>query len=284
MKQHHPTNVSITKASGEIVNFSKKKLHDSLKRAGASHEIINNVIEGLEAHLYSGISTKKIYKIAFRLLKQNSKPIAARYHLKRGLMELGPSGFPFEKYIEKIFQHQRYTTISEKILQGKCVFHEIDVIAEKENIRYLIECKYHNQPGTVCDVKVPLYIHSRFKDVEEYWNSHKKNPNKPQLKGMVITNTRFTIDAIKYGCCAGLELKGWNFPEKDNLRDMIDALKLYPITCLTSITHHEKQILLNKHLVLCRDLLNNLEILMSIGINEKRGIAITNECKHLCIE
>jgi hypothetical protein len=51
------------------------------------------------------------------------------------------------------------------ILEGKCVTHEIDVKAKKDQLLYLMECKYKNQGGVSVDVKVPLYINSRFEDV-----------------------------------------------------------------------------------------------------------------------
>jgi len=122
--------------------------------------------------LYHGISTKKIYQQAYQLLKDSSRPLAAKYKLKRDIMELGPSGFPFEKYIAAIFCHQGYKVQTGVIVQGHCVKHEVDIIAEQNNKYFLIECKFHNQPGIVCDVKIPLYIHSRFKDVRKRHGLH----------------------------------------------------------------------------------------------------------------
>ena len=34
---------------------------------------------------------------------------------------------------------------------------------------------------------------------------------------------------------------GWDYPVKGSLKNLIDALGLYPITCLTSLTKKEKQ-------------------------------------------
>jgi len=150
--------IVVTKASGATEPFSIKKLRNSLERAKATSEEINSIIDELLPKLYQGISTKKIYSDAFRLLRNQSKPHAARYYLKRGIMELGPSGFPFEKFIGELFKHQGYMVQVGAIVQGKCVKHEIDVIAEKENQIILMECKFRNQPGISVDVKIPLYI------------------------------------------------------------------------------------------------------------------------------
>ncbi len=150
--------VLITKASGDIAEFSEEKLRTSLRRAGADDEQINKISSEIAGKLFKGISTKKIYRIAFGLLKDSSRHVAAKYHLKTAIMELGPSGYPFEKYISEILRYQGYSTIVGEIVQGKCVQHEIDVIAKIDNKQIMIECKYHNQQGIFCDVKVPLYI------------------------------------------------------------------------------------------------------------------------------
>jgi len=158
--------VSVKKASGEVVPFSYEKLQRSLKRSGASESETARIVEEINKNLFEGISTKSIYKMAFKLLKEQSNHLAAKYHLKGAIMELGPSGFPFEKYIGEILRYQGYKTRVGEIVQGKCVSHEIDVIAELDGQHFMIECKYHNQPGTFSDVKIPLYIQARFKDVE----------------------------------------------------------------------------------------------------------------------
>jgi hypothetical protein len=272
--------IFITKSSGEKVNFSSEKLKASLQRSGAQPEHIDEILKQVESKLYDGITTKKIYQIAFRLLKEGSRHMAAKYHLKRAIMELGPSGFPFEKYIAEIIQSQGYETETGKIMQGKCISHEVDVFAKNEQMQLMVECKYHNQAGIFCDVKVPLYIHARFKDIEEKWIQD--GNEKLKYQGWLITNTRFSADAIQYGTCAGLKLVGWDFPKKNSLRELIDTLKLYPITCLTSITKLEKQFLLNQKIVLCKELLTKKNILERMGITSSRRDIVMQETDQLC--
>ena len=179
--------ILITKAKGEQVPFISGKLLRSLKNAGASEELAAFIGEQILGNIHPGISTKEIYDMAFGMLRNNSRPLAARYHLKSAIIELGPSGFPFEKYIATILNYQGYTVKVDEIAQGKCVSHEIDVIAEKGNDVSMIECKYHNNRGTICDVKVPLYIHSRFNDVLAVWSGIPEHQGKNH-KGWVVTN------------------------------------------------------------------------------------------------
>lgn len=275
------TNIFITKASGEVVPFSAEKLRQSLKHAGASDERAQQIVDYISGRLHERIATKKIYRIAFNLLKESSRPLAAKYHLKRAIMELGPSGYPFEKFIAEILRYQGFEIAVGEIVPGKCVNHEIDVIAAKDEHHYMIECKYHNQPGIFSDVKVPLYIQARFKDVEAQWLKLPGHGTKFH-QGWVVTNTRFSSDAIQYGTCAGLKLLGWDYPIKGSLKELIDTLGLYPITCLTTLTKIEKQNLLDRKIVLCKEISDNEQYLVQAGVNPARINAIMEEANQLC--
>ncbi len=101
-------------------------------------------------------------------------------------------------------------------------------------------------------------------------------------QGWVITNTRFTSDAIQYGNCIGLKLIGWDYPDNGSLRNQIDSLGLYPITCLTKLTKYEKQMLLDNKILLCREICRNDEILLQVGIKPSRIKAVQQEGLQLC--
>ena len=273
-------NIEITKSSGEKVKFSLEKLRASLKRSGADADLINQILDKVRDELYQGISTKEIYNRAFALLKKKKSYFASKYKLKKAIYELGPTGFPFENFIAAIFTYSGYKTDVGKILQGTCVLHEIDVVANKNGETTIVECKFHSEEGRNCNVKVPLYIAARFKDVKQHWDS---KPHKTQLvAGYVVTNTRFTQDALQYGNCVGLKLLSWDHPKEDGLKDKIDRLGLYPITVSTLLTNREKQFLLSRDVVLCRDLIGDAFYLDHLGVSETRKERILNEIKQLC--
>lgn len=276
-----PPQIIITKASGDRVAFSSEKLERSLRRAGASDSIILAIVQKVTKGLFDGITTKEIYHIAFELLKGQTAPIAAKYKLKHAIMELGPSGFPFERYFSEILKHQGFKTEVGKVFKGHCVNHEVDIIAEKGEKYCMIECKFHNQSGYVCDVKIPLYIQSRFMDLKEVWAEFPENKNK-LYQGWVVTNTKFTVDAIQYGNCAGLHLVGWDYPDKGSLREQIDHAGLYPLTCLTTISEVEKSKLLGLNIVLCKEINSNHQVLAYIGIAPSRIEHILKESAEIC--
>ena len=275
----HPIN--IVKYSGDVVAFDVDKLINSLRRSQASEELIQQIVGQVEDQLYEGITTKKIYQMAFKMLKGKSRVSASKYKLKKALMELGPSGFPFEKLVGKLLAHEGFSTQVGVIVQGNCVQHEVDVIAQKDNTHYMIECKYHSDQGRFCNIKIPLYIHSRFLDVEKQWERQKGHEAKLH-KGGVYTNTRFTSDAVKYGKCVGLLLTSWDYPIGDGLKDRIDKLGLHPLTALTTLTKAEKTKLLDEGIVLCKELHEKPVLLEKIGIDKKRHKKILEDSEALC--
>ena len=274
-------NIDIIKSSGEKVKFSLDKLRASLNRIGADKETIDHIIDNVRDELYQGISTKEIYNRAFALLKKKKSHLASKYKLKKAIYELGPTGFPFERFVSAILENSGYKTEVGAFLQGKCVKHEIDVIAHKQNETTIIECKFHSEQGLNCNVKIPLYINSRYIDVKTHWDRNPRNGT-TLTKGWVVTNTRFTEDAIQYGNCCGLFLLSWDYPKDNGVKDRIDKLGLYPITVSTLLTNREKQFLLSRDIVLCKDLIGDSFFLDHLGISDTRKQKILNEIKQLC--
>lgn len=273
-----PTLIYITKRNGEKVPFNVQKLINSLDRSGASTEEIEKVMQEVSKNLVNGMSTRKVYQMAYAILRKKSSRVAGKYRLKKAIFELGPTGYPFERFVGELLKNQGYKVEVGKIVQGHCVQHEVDVVAEKDDRKFMIECKYHRDASKKSDVKVSLYIHSRFLDVEKQWNKQPKEHLRFH-QGWIVTNTRFTEDAIQFGKCAGMNLISWDYPAKGSLKQRIDLSGLHPITALQSLTKKEKQALLDLDLVLCRNLTR--ETLLKIGLTESRIRKVLLEVKEL---
>ncbi len=273
--------ILIKKYSGEHEVFDINKLINSLRRSGADEDSIQNIAHKVQGQIEEGMTTKKIYQMAFKMLKGKSRVSASKYKLKKALLELGPTGFPFENLVGKLMELEGFTTKVGVLVQGNCVQHEVDVVAQKDNKHYMIECKFHSDQGRVCNVKIPLYIHSRFLDVEKQWDLQKGHKEKLH-KGGVYTNTRLTTDAIQYGKCVGLLLTSWDYPMGNGLKDRIDKSGLHPLTALTTLTKTEKTKLLDEGIVLCKELYENPGLLQKIGVPKSRHKKILDDSKELC--
>ena len=272
--------IEIVKYSGERAKFSIDKLKNSLRKSGAGEELVEQIANSVRDELYQGISTKEIYNRAFALLKKKKTVFASKYKLKKAIYELGPTGFPFEKFVSALFFYSGYKVKTGQILQGKCVTHEVDVVAEKNGQYIVVECKFHSEEGRNCNVKIPLYIHSRYRDIRDFYGEI--NNDASPSEGWVATNTRFTEDALEYGKCAGLHLLSWDYPKGNGLKDRIDRLGLYPVTVSTLMTQREKEFLLSRDVVLCRQLINDDFYLDHLGVSEKRKKRILKEIDLLC--
>lgn len=275
-----PSKISVRKASGELEPFSEEKLYYSLRHSGANDILITWVMDQIRPKLIEGISTRRIYKEAFKLLRAKTGALAARYSLKQAIMELGPTGFPFEKFIGELLKRVGYNTLTGQIVKGKCVTHEVDVVAWNDNIQLMVECKYHNTPGNICSVQVPLYIQSRFLDVKSTWEKLPENYGK-NYQGWVVTNTRFSGDASTYGRCAGLHLVGWDYPHVGSLKEMIENTLIFPITVLSGLTKPQKQILIERDIILCSDLAKDPSALQLFGLPEKSVKKIEREVREI---
>ena len=154
----------IKKADGTEEPFDNTKLISSLKRAGTGDELIQTVVREVEKELTDGMTTGEIYRKAFRLLKQHEKTSAGRYSLRRAILNLGPTGFPFEDFLAELFRSKGYNTGVRNIIEGACATHEVDLVVTREDHCTAIEAKFHNKAGAKTDLKVALYVHSRFID------------------------------------------------------------------------------------------------------------------------
>lgn len=273
--------MKVTKFSGEIVNFDKDKLIHSLRKSGANEVAVFQVIHEIERELYEGIPTKKIYKLAFQLLKKFSNVHAARYNLRTAIQSLGPAGFFFEKFIAKVFECEGYQTQTNLILEGKCVSHEVDVLLKKENSVSMVECKFHGSQDAKTDVKVPMYILSRFNDLKDR-DFHLFKSNYSIQNCWITTNNRFTDEAVKFASCSKLSLLSWDYPKGNSLKNKIDLNQIYPVTCLTTLTTAEKDKLLVQDIITALDLIQHADWLSKIELSPNRIKNVLLEANQLC--
>ncbi len=277
-----PKGIYIIKSDGTRELFNREKLLHSLKRIGTDSATAELIVSKVEKDIQEGNSTKEIYRRAFTLLKKHQRPVALRYSLKRAIAELGPSGFPFEKFVAEIFKAQGYQAMTNQIALGTCVPHEIDVVAYNDTELIMVEAKFHTDFGIHSDLKVALYIKARFEDLQK--GVFRFGGKERRLtKGMLITNTNFSSTAIQYGECAKLNMIGWNYPQENNLHHLIEKLNLVPVTVLTTLTQSDKKMFLANDIVLSKQL-GDFGLLKSYGFDDLKAQAVVKEVYDLCRE
>lgn len=272
------TDVVIVKSNGERERFDVKKLESSLAKLKTSEKVIRLICNHIVKELREGMSTSEIYTHAFSLLRRYERPVALKYSIRRAVTELGPSGFPFEKFIAEVYKARGYNAETNLLVKGRCVEHEVDVMAWNENKLIIAEAKFHNATGLKSDLKVALYVKSRFDDLKDTLFSADGKKRKFD-EAYLITNTKFTSHATSYAECNNLRIIGWNYPQENNLHSIIEDFNLHPITALTTIDYSEKKDLILNGFVLTKNL--SRDVLKNNGIKENKIDSILEEVKEL---
>ena len=264
----------IKKNSGEKEQFSKDKLVYSLIYAGASKDLARKIADEVYGKCFSGMSTRKIYSLAFAKLKKVSRSLASQYSIRKALLELGPDGYHFEKFIASLFEAKGYKVKTNQDKQGRCVRHEVDVIATRATEVNYCECKFHNRSGIKNDLKVALYVKARGDDLKE-------NKENNLTRFWLISNTKFSKDAIQYSECAGLKLLGPTYPRESSLMYWIKETRNHPITSLTTLKKQDTKAVLKAGIVNINELLKSRALLSKIGYTDQQIEKIFNEVKEL---
>ncbi|HDI74200.1 MAG TPA: ATPase [Candidatus Korarchaeota archaeon] len=259
----------VVKASGEREEFRPEKLMRSLIRAGASRELAAQIAGEVAREIWQGITTREILRIALEKLRERGEEaLMLRYDLKRSIMNLGPSGYPFEKFIAVLLKKYGFKTRTNVVLEGKCVSQEVDVVAERDGLTYMVECKFHNRGGIKTDLKVAMYTYARFLDLKRYFD-----------RAWLICNTKCTLEAIRYCKCVGIRNTSWAYPRgRWSLESLIERKGLYPVTILRSLDEEEKKLALSAGIVTVEDVVTGgVETLLSAGIGRRAAVAAVRE-------
>lgn len=264
--------MQVIKSSGILEKFNQKKIYNTILSAGGSKKLASSAVREVKSRFKENLPSQKILEFLVEYLK--SEPgVSQRYNLKRAIMALGPSGFPFERFFARILEYYGYKTSVGNKLKGKKIIHEVDIVAEK-NKKWMIECKYHNEAGVITKLHPALYTYARFLDLKSY------NFDSPWL----VTNTRCSEDAINYSKGIGLKITAWSYPKEESLQKLIMKKKIYPITILTGITNDEVNKFYGANLIAAKDLLeiSSNELSRRVKIDERRILKILEEVKVVC--
>ena len=269
--------ITVIKRDGSEVPFDDRRVLMSIERVGVPKELHDRVLAHIKEKVQADntITTDEIFYHIREFLIDKDKRSGLRFNLRQAIFELGPTGFPFEKYLGKIFADQGYKVQTDLIMEGECVNHEIDLLLEKDGKREIVEAKFHNQIIGKTDIHVLLYTYARFLDVKD----------KNNLDGVwVATNTKISTESIDYANCKGIKVLSWNYPQEWNLAEFVEKPKMYPVTTLTDLTMEEERRFIDNGIVLASDLLkiSDEELRTKYLIDNKRIPVIRESAELIC--
>ncbi len=276
--------IKVIKASGESEEFNIEKLVDSLVRSGASEDIATDIAKKVKSQIRPSMHTKHIYRMAKKILRRYSKAADMRYSIKKAIYMLGPAGYQFEKYFARILRAYGYSAETNRFLKGYCIAHEVDIFIVRDDIGGIVECKYHSNGGNPTDIRIALYVYSRFMDIKKAYELNRENRVSIH-EGWLVTNTRCTLDAIKYAACVGLKIVSWKYPDENSLEKMIEKKKLYPVTILSSMKKTSLATLFRNNIILAKDIADTDEgiFIRQSGLDAATARTLKREANELCL-
>jgi len=241
----------VAKADGSRQLFDREKVAKTCLRMGLNRRIAYEVADEVEARIYDGIPTSQVLKLIFRLLRKRTPTIRHFLDLRKGL-SLMVSKPESEKFVQILLVHQGFEVSPNRVIIGKCVGHEIDAIARKNGITYFVEAKHHSNYHTPTGLDESRIARAVLEDVTEGFALGKSDVKID--RAMIVTNTRYSEHANRYGKCRDILQIGWSSPKMLALQNIIEEKKLYPLSCIKGLNSEIKMKLVISGIVLMKQL------------------------------
>ena len=243
----------MTKADGSKQLFDKEKVARTCMRMGATPQFAVEVAERVEREAYEGMPTSKVLQLIFRFMRKSKPGLGNLYDLRKGI-SLMASKPEFEEYVRILLSHYGYEVSSNQVLHGRCGEHEIDAIARRDGVTYLVEAKHHSSYHALTGLDESRIAWAILEDVSEGFQRGLTDFKID--KAVIVTNTRYSEHAIRYGSCKGIFQFGWNFPLNHGLESIISEKMLYPMSCVKDVAVEDRLKLVDSGIVLIRQLLS----------------------------
>lgn len=261
--------IFVTKFDGRKQVFNKGKIVRTCLRMRANLEQANDVANKIEEELYDGITTKEILRKVFSYLKEYKPEVRHRIDLREAIALLRPKP-DFEQFVSLLLKEYGYRIETNQIIAGKCVEHEIDAVARRNNEILLVEVKHHLQSHTYTGLHIFLEVQAVLEDLLEGYRWKKNNIN--FNKALVVCNTKISDHARDYAVCKGIDHIGWRFPEEKGLEQMVEEKRFYPVTLLKDLDADTQTKLGDNGIVLLKQLLemNSNEIFKKTKVDRQK--------------
>ena len=271
--------VYVTKADGSKQLFDKEKIVQTCQRMGANRDVAIQVAQEVEKNLYPNITTQQILQIIFAVMSKNKPAVKHLFDLKQGISLMEPKP-EFEVFVRVLLAHNGFQVKPNAILRGLCGEHEVDAIATKDGLTYLVEAKHHSNYHALTGLDESRIARAIIEDVTDGYTNGGAEIRID--RAMIVTNTRYSEHAVNYGRCRGILQVGWASPEGLGLRDMVEKHKLVPLSCLRGISTDTRLRLVEAGIVLIKQLLEQDSYYLErrIGLSHKTVLSIIEKAKH----
>jgi hypothetical protein len=158
----------------------------------------------------------------------------------------------FETFVRILLSENGFEVTGNQILQGSCIEHEVDAIARKDDETFFVEAKHHVGYHTLTGLDESRIAYAVLEDITDFVNKGKSSFRVNHA--MIVTNTRYSEHARRYGDCKNILQIGWDSPKDCSLQSMIERRKLYPLSCLKGLKHDTRIRLVDCGIVIIKQL------------------------------
>lgn len=239
----------MTKSDGTKVPFDRAKIVETCIRTGLDTRTAKEIADRTESTLPDGATTHQIYDFVKDEMEKLNPKSAALFGLRDAIADLDSESF--ERYAKSVLEAHGWKCTWNQIVPGRSVEHQVDVIAQKGDETWVIECKRHFNPHRWCGLDVMLQVQARLEDLRDGSFDQK---NKYKWAGAwIFTNTKFSEHAKAYATAKAERMTGWRSGEF-GLERLVEEKKIWPVTML-KLDLMTKAKLLSSHIITVNDVI-----------------------------
>lgn len=239
----------VIKSDGTKVPFDSGKIVETCIRTGLDTRTAKEIAEYAERTLPDGSTTHQIYDLVMEEMEKRNPRSAALFGLRDAIADLDSESF--ERYTKAVLEAHGWKCMWNQVTPGRSVSHQVDVVAQRDEETWLVECKRHFNPHRWCGLDVMLQVQARLEDLRDGAFDGK---NKFKWTGAWIwTNTKFSEHAKTYATAKAERMTGWRSGEF-GLERLVESKKAWPVTML-KLDLMTKAKLLSSHVITVQDVL-----------------------------
>ena len=272
--------VQVKKADGRLEPYDRAKVLRTALHLGLEHSDAEDLADEVSKRVYDGIPTSRILSMIHELARE-IKPELKHIGDLREAISVMRSKPDFEEYIRLVLRAIGYLVEPGRVLDGRCVSHEIDGIAFKGDEILVVEVKHHQNPHTYTGLDTVLQLWAALEDLKEGYRLGFHHY--AFTSAILACNTKISAHAERYARCKGIKYMGWRYPRAFALGDIVASHKLHPITIVRTLSGAQIARLGERGIVTVKQLaeLDENELMEIIGSEREFAEKIINIAKNM---
>jgi len=238
--------IQVKKADGRLEPFDRSKVVRTALHLGLDSDEAEAIAEEVSKSIYDGIPTSKILSLIHELARKSRPELEHIGDLREAISRMR-SKPDFEEYIRLVLKAIGYLVEPGRVLEGRCISHEIDGIAFMDDEVLVVEVKHHVNPHTYTGLDTVLQLWATLEDLREGYRLGLHHY--AFTSAILACNTKISLHAERYARCKGIKYMGWKYPQAFALGDIVAKHKLYPITMLRFLSEEQVASLGNQGIV-----------------------------------